>query len=152
LDIIASMQPIHATSDYPMADQYWGKRARWSYNWRIQLDAGARLAFGSDSPVEPFEPLRGLHAAVTRRRANGSPGPEGWIPEARIRLDEAIRAYTQGAAYAGGMEDRLGTLAPGYLADLVVFDHDLYTIEPEALLRTQVVGTMVGGVWQYYSL
>lgn len=149
LDVIASMQPIHATSDYPMADRYWGARSRWSYNARLQLDAGTRVAFGSDSPVEPFEPLKGIYAAVTRRRADGSPGPEGWYPELRLTVDEAIRGYTQGPAYAAGMENRLGQIAPGYLADLVAFDRDLYTIPPDELLIAQVVGTMIGGVWRH---
>jgi predicted amidohydrolase YtcJ len=149
LDLIASMQPIHATSDYQMADRYWGARARWSYNLRAQVDAGAQLVLGSDSPVEPFEPLKGLHAAVTRRRANGLPGPKGWYPEAGLSLDEAIRGYTQGPAYAAGMENRSGMIAPGYLADLVVFDQDLYGIAPDDLLGVRVVGTMVGGVWRY---
>ncbi len=149
LDVIASMQPIHATSDYVMADRYWGSRAKWSYNWRLQLDRGARLALGSDSPVEPFDPLLGLYAAVTRRRADGSPGPDGWYPEARLTLDEAIRGYTLGPAYAAGTEDRQGQIAPGYLADFVAFDRDLYTIPPDDLLKARVVGTMVGGIWRY---
>jgi predicted amidohydrolase YtcJ len=152
LDLIASMQPIHATSDYEMADRYWGKRSQWGYNARLQLDLGARVAFGSDSPVEPFDPLKGIHAAVTRRRADGSPGPEGWYPAARLTLDEAIRGYTQGPAYAAGMEDRLGKIAPGYLADLVAFDRDLYSIAPDDLLNAQVVGTMVGGLWRHFSI
>jgi predicted amidohydrolase YtcJ len=151
LDVIASMQPIHATSDYQMADRYWGARAPWSYNARMQIDMGARVAFGSDSPVEPFEPLKGIHAAATRRRADGSPGPDGWYPEARLTMDEAIRGYTLGPAYAAGMEDRLGMIAPGYLADLVVFDHDLYTVAPDDLLGVQVIGTMVDGTWRYRS-
>jgi predicted amidohydrolase YtcJ len=99
--------------------------------------------------VEPFEPLKGLHAAVTRRRANGLPGPKGWYPESALNLNEAILGYTQGPAYAGGMEDRLGMIAPGYLADLVVFDQDLYAITPDDLLSVRIVGTMVGGVWRY---
>ncbi len=151
LDVIASMQPIHATSDYPMADRYWGARSRWSYNARLQLDMGARLAFGSDSPVEPFEPLKGIHAAVTRRRADGSPGPSGWYPDARLTMDEALRGFTQGPAYAAGMEDRLGMIAPGYLADLVVFDRDLFTTPPDELLAVRVLGTMVGGAWRYQA-
>ncbi|MGQ9850932.1 MAG: amidohydrolase [Aggregatilineaceae bacterium] len=149
LGIIASMQPIHATSDYQMADRYWGARARWSYNWRAQLEAGAVLAFGSDAPVEPFAPLLGIFAAVTRRRPDGSPGPEGWYPEGRLDMDTTLRAFTQGPAYAAGMEHSLGMLAPGYLADLIVLDRDLYTIPPDEILETRVLGTMVGGDWKY---
>src|SRR5262249_34878556 len=107
MDIIASMQPIHATADYRMSDSYWGKRSQWAYNSRLQLKAGARLAFGSDSPVEPFDPIKGIHAAVTRRRADGSPGPDGWYPDARLTMDETLRGFTQGPAYAAGLENRL---------------------------------------------
>lgn len=149
LDIIASMQPMHATADYLMADRYWGvERAPWAYNPRIQLDQGVNVAFGSDSPIDPFEPLRGIHAAVTRQRADGSP-EGGWYPAARLSVEEALRGFTQGAAYAAGQERRLGTLAPGYLADLVLLDRDIFKIEPEGLLDTNVLGTMVDGVWRF---
>ena len=149
LGVIASMQPIHATGDMQAADRYWGARARWSYNWRVQLDAGARLMFGSDAPVEPVEPLWGLHAAVTRRKPDGSPGPDGWRPEGAVSVHEALCAYTTGPAYAAGLEDRLGRLAAGHLADLVVLDADPYRVEPMALRDLKVAGTMVDGVWRY---
>jgi hypothetical protein len=149
LGIIASMQPIHATSDWQMSEQYWGNRARYSYNWRLQIDAGAVLAFGSDAPVEPFEPLKGIFAAITRRRPDGSPGPDGWFPEQRLDMDTALRGFTQGPAYAAGMEDHLGTLAPGFLADLLVLDRDLYAVPPDEILDTQVLGTMIGGEWKH---
>jgi predicted amidohydrolase YtcJ len=152
LGIIASMQPIHATSDYQAADRYWGERSRWSYNIRLQLDQGAPIALGTDSPVEPFEPLKSIFAAVTRRRPDGSPGPEGWYPELRLTMDETIRGFTTGPAYAAGMEDRLGKLAPGYLADLVVLDRDLYQIPSDEILETRVLGTMVGGQWRFGGL
>ncbi len=149
LDIIASMQPLHATSDYVSAERYWGARSQWSYNIRLQIDQGAKIALGSDSPVEPFEPLKGVYAAITRRRPDGMPGPEGWYPELRLTVDEALRGFTLGPAYAAGMEDRLGKLAPGYLADLVVLDHDLYKIDPEDIPDTRVLGTMVDGLWRF---
>lgn len=149
LGVIASMQPIHATSDYEMSDQYWGQRARWSYNWRLQSEAGAVLAFGSDAPVEPFDPLKGIYAAVTRRRPDGSPGPDGWFPEGRLDMDTALRGFTQGPAYAAGLEHDLGMLAPGFLADLVVLDRDLYAVPPDEILETQVLGTMIGGEWKH---
>ncbi|MBN1966687.1 MAG: amidohydrolase [Anaerolineae bacterium] len=149
LGIIASMQPIHATSDWEMAERYWGARARWSYNWRLQIEAGAVLAFGSDAPVEPIEPLKGIFAAVTRCRPDGAPGPEGWFPEARLDMDTALRGFTQGPAFAAGMEHDLGMIAPGFLADLVVLDRDLYAIAPDEILATQVLGTMIGGVWYH---
>jgi predicted amidohydrolase YtcJ len=115
----------------------------------VQLQHGAVLAFGSDAPIESIEPLRGIHAAVTRRRADGSPGPEGWRSQdnARLTVAEAVRGFTEGPAYAAGMEDCLGRLAPGYLADLVVLDQDIFECEPMAILETNVVGTMVGGEW-----
>lgn len=152
LNIIASMQPIHATSDMLAADRYWGARSKWAYNPRLQLDQDVVVAFGSDSPVEPFEPFKGIHAAVTRQRPDGSPGDQGWYPEARVTLDEALRGYTLGPAYTAGMEDRLGKLAPNYLADLVVLDHDLYATPSSDLLNIKVEATMVGGVWRYGGL
>jgi predicted amidohydrolase YtcJ len=147
LGIVASMQPIHATSDMEMADRFWGERSALAYAWRTQLDHGAVLAFGSDAPVESPNPFWGLHAAVTRRRADGSPGPDGWYPSQRLSLENAMQAYTYGAAYAAGMEDRLGKLAGGFLADLVVLDRDPFEVDPDALRETQVVATMVGGAW-----
>ncbi|MBI1278552.1 MAG: amidohydrolase family protein [Anaerolineaceae bacterium] len=152
LNIIASMQPLHATSDMLTADRVWGDRSRLAYNPRVQLDQGVVVAFGSDSPVEPFEPLKGIHAAVTRQRPDGSPGENGWYPEARLTIDEAVRGFTIGAAYAAGMESRLGKLTPGFLADLVVLDRDLYTIDPSDILNAKVVATMLDGVWRYGSL
>ncbi|MBZ0290358.1 MAG: amidohydrolase [Anaerolineae bacterium] len=153
LNIIASMQPIHATSDMQMADSYWGfERSKWAYNPRLQLDQGVVLAFGSDSPVDTFDPFKGIHAAVTRQRADGSPAPEGWYPASRLTFDEALRGYTLGPAYTAGMEDRLGKLAPGFLADLVVLDRDPYAIQPAELLDVKVLATMVDGVWRYGGL
>jgi hypothetical protein len=149
LNLIASMQPIHATSDYEMADLYWGQRAAYSYAIRKQWTAGAVLAFGSDAPVEAVEPLRGLHAAVTRQRADGSPGPEGWYPAERLSLTEALVGYTQGPAFAAYMEDHLGKLAPGYLADLIVLDRDLFALPPSEILAARALGAMVGGVWRF---
>jgi len=129
LGLIASMQPNHAISDMLMADRYWGERANFAYNWRLQLDAGAVLALGSDAPIEPIEPLPNIQAAVTRRRPDGFPGPAGWRSSARgcLTVEEALRGFTTGPAYAAGMEDRLGQLAPGFLADLVVLERDIFT-------------------------
>lgn len=147
LDIIASMQPIHATSDMVTADRYWGDRSKYSYNPRIQIDRGARVAFGSDSPVEPFDPFIGIHAAITRHR-NGLP-VGGWHPEAKLTLDETLLGFTQGPAYAANMENRLGKLAEGYLADLIVIDRDITEIESDEILSINVLGTMVDGEWRY---
>jgi predicted amidohydrolase YtcJ len=149
LNVVASMQPIHATSDMRMADRYWGRRCAGAYALRTQLEAGAPLAFGSDCPVENFNPFWGLHAAVTRRRADGSPGPEGWYPEQRLDVETALRGFTTGAAYAGYMEDRIGSLTPGKLADLVVVDRDIFTVDPMAIRDTVVEATLIGGDWKY---
>jgi hypothetical protein len=147
LDVTASMQPIHATSDMHMADQYWGERAALSYAWRTQLEHGARLAFGSDAPVESPNPFRGLHAAVTRQRADGSPGPQGWRPEQRLTLQEAWQGFTAGPAYLAGMESGLGRLAPQYLADLIVLERDPFAIVSQELVDLRPTATMVGGEW-----
>lgn len=148
LRIIASMQPFHATSDMEMSERYWGRaRSRYAYAWRTQLDQGTVLAFGSDAPVEFPNPFWGLHAAVTRRRADGSPADEGWISEEKISLDEALRAYTTGAAFAAKMEDRLGKLVPSYYADLIVLDQDPYTVAAHELKDLKPLATMIGGRW-----
>lgn len=149
LNVIASMQPIHATSDRTMADRYWGRRSAGAYAWRTQLEAGAVLAFGSDCPVESLNPFLGIHAAVTRRRADGAPGPEGWYPEQRLTVEEAVRGFTLGAAYAGYMEDKVGSLTPGKLADLIVIDRDIFTCDPMDIKDTLVLGTMIGGEWKH---
>ncbi|RLC78634.1 MAG: amidohydrolase [Chloroflexi bacterium] len=145
LSVVASMQPIHAMQDHEMADRYWGDRCATAYAWRSLLETGALLVFGSDSPVEDFNPFVGIHAAVTRRCADGSPGPEGWYPEQRLTVEEAVRAYTLSAARAVGLEDRLGSLSPGKLADLVVLDRDIFECDPMEIVKTEVEATMIGG-------
>ena len=152
LNIIASMQPIHATSDMLMADRYWGKRSAYAYAWHSQLAHGSRLIFGSDAPVESPNPFWGIHAAVTRRGADGSPSAQGWFPEQRLSVVEALQAYTTGPAYAANEEDQLGILAPGYLADLVILNQDPYSTPPEELLNIHPLATMVGGEWVYSGL
>ncbi len=149
LDIIASMQPLHATSDMRMADRYWGPRAELSYALAAQLHAGAHLVLGSDAPVESPNPFLGLHAAVTRRRADGSPGAQGWYPAQRLSLLQALHGFTTGPAYAAGMEDRLGKLAPGYLADLIVLETDPFRCDPHDLQHILPLRTMVGGEWVF---
>jgi hypothetical protein len=147
LGLVASMQPVHAPSDMHMADRYWGGRASQAYACRTQLQHGARLAFGSDAPVEIPNPFLGLHAAVTRQRVDGSPGPGGWYGEQRLTLQEALEGFTIGPAYAAGVEDRLGQLAAGYLADLIVLDDDPFLCDLADLHSLQPVATMIGGVW-----
>ncbi|MCD6290967.1 MAG: amidohydrolase [Anaerolineae bacterium] len=146
LQIIASMQPIHATSDMQMAERFWGpERCRLAYAWHSLLDAGTQLAFGSDAPVESFDVLAGLYAAVTRRRPDGTPGPDGWQPHQRITAEEAVRAYTLGAAYAAGEETIKGSITPGKLADMVVLSHDIITGPAEEIPITRVEATLIDG-------
>jgi predicted amidohydrolase YtcJ len=149
LKIIASMQPIHATSDFLAANRYWGKRSANAYAWRSLLDQGTKLTFGSDAPVESPNPFWGIHAAVTRRRHDGSPGPNGWYPNQRITVHEALSAYSIGAAFAAGMEKHQGKLAPGYLADFVVLDTDPFTCETEQIKDIHPLATMVAGNWVF---
>ncbi len=152
LDVVASMQPIHCTQDMLMAEPRWGSRCAGAYAWRSLLDAGAALAFGSDAPVEDLNVMKGIQAAVTRRRPDGYPGPTGWYGEQRLTVAEAVRAYTTGGAYAGGEEAVKGRLAPGLLADLVVLDEDIFAIDPLAIGRVAVAATMVDGKVEYGSL
>jgi predicted amidohydrolase YtcJ len=149
LGVIASMQPIHATQDMLLADALWGERSMGAYAWRSLLESGAALAFGSDSPVEDLNVMKGIHAAVTRRRADGSPGPDGWYPGQRLTVAEAVYAYTAGAAYASGEEAVKGTLSPGKLADLVVLSEDIFAVDPMAILETEVLATMFDGQFVY---
>ena len=151
LDIIASMQPVHATSDMSMAEKYWGERSALAYAWRTQLSNGAHLAFGSDAPVESPNPFAGLHAAVTRQRADGSPDPLGWYPEQKLNLLEALQAFTLGGAYAANAEDRLGKLTVGYHADLIVLDRDPFVCHPSEILDLSPSATMIGGEWVWQS-
>jgi predicted amidohydrolase YtcJ len=145
LGVIASMQPYHAIDDGRWADKVIGaERARGTYAFRSLLDNGATLAFGSDWFVAPPTPLDGIYAAVTRRTLDGAT-PGGWVPEQKITIDEALRAYTRGAAYSGFADDKLGVLARGKLADLVLLDRDLTRVAPETIAESQVVMTIVGG-------
>jgi predicted amidohydrolase YtcJ len=149
LDLIASMQPIHATSDIDMAEAGWGERSRFAYAWNTLLENGTRLVFGSDAPVDTPNPFAGLHAAVTRQRSNGYPHPDGWYPTERIGLQQALEAYTLGAAYTAGLESRLGMISPGYLADLIVLDTDPFKVPPNSLKDLHPSATMVGGDWVF---
>jgi hypothetical protein len=145
LGIIASMQPYHAVDDGRWAEKRIGhERARTSYAWRSMLDAGAVLAFGSDWPVAPLDPISGIAAAVTRATLDGR-NPGGWFPEQRLTVAEALRAYTQGCAYAAFEEKDKGTISPGKLADVVVLSEDLFQVPPERIKDTRVDITIVGG-------
>jgi predicted amidohydrolase YtcJ len=143
--VIASMQPYHAIDDGRWAEKRIGpERIKTTYAFRSLLDNGAHLAFGSDWTVAPIDPLLGIYAAVTRRTLDGK-NPNGWVPDQKISVEEALRAYTAGNAYGVFAERSRGKLAPGYLADLVVLDQDLTAIPPEAIERASVRATVVAG-------
>lgn len=145
LNVIPSMQPYHAIDDGRWAEKLIGpERARGTYAFRSLLDAGARPAFGSDWFVAPPTPLEGIYAAVTRRTLDDR-NPGGWVPAQKITVDEALRAYTTGAAYAEFMEKDKGMLARGMLADLVLIDRDLTQIPPETIRDARILMTVVGG-------
>ena len=145
LGVIPSMQPYHAIDDGRWADKVIGaERAKGTYAFRSMLDAGARLAFGSDWFVAPPTPLEGIYAAVTRHTLDGG-HPDGWVPEQRITVEEALRAYTAAAAFAGFADQDRGVLRAGMLADLVVIDRDLTRIPPAEIREAQVLLTIVGG-------
>jgi predicted amidohydrolase YtcJ len=152
LDVIASVQPIHATQDMFNVDAYWGKRGELAYAFRTLLNTGARLAFGSDAPVETPNPFVGIHAAVTRRRADGAPSQEGWHPEQKLTVAEAVAGYTTGAAYAESWENQMGSITPGKYADFIVPDQDIFTCDPMAIKDTGVKLTVVGGEIVYSTL
>ncbi len=146
LDVIASVQPTHATSDMYWAEDRLGpERIEGAYAWRSLLGRGARLALGSDFPVEQVDPLLGFHAAVTRQDAERWP-EGGWHPEERLTRHEALRGFTLDAAYSAFQEDDLGSLEPGKLADFVILSQDIMAVRPETLLDTEVVATYLGGV------
>jgi predicted amidohydrolase YtcJ len=147
IGVIASMQPLHADPD-PDTDVWIQRvgpdRAKFAWAWRSLLDAGARLAFGSDWEVVTMNPWAGVHCAVTRQTTNGQP-PGGWIPEQRITVAEAIAAYTIGAAIAGHREKTEGSLEPGKLADLIILSQNPFEADAGKLADTKVLLTMVGG-------
>ena len=145
LDLIASMQPTHATSDMNMAeDRIGGKRLQGAYAWRTFLNQGTRIAAGSDFPIESANPFYGLHAAVTRTDHTGQP-KGGWHSEEAMTLTEALRAFTLDAAYAEHQENTLGSLETGKWADFIIIDRDLFKIAPADIWKIKVDQTWVGG-------
>ena len=147
--IVASMQPTHQTSDRLMAEKRLGiNRLAGAYAWQTVLKSGAKLAFGTDFPVESPNPFPGLSAATSRQDINGLP-PGGWIPSERLALGQALHAYSRGSAYAGFAEDKIGALEPGKWADFILVDRDPSKVDPQSLARTEVLETWVAGkkVW-----
>ena len=151
LGVIASMQPSHASDDMRWADARLGPhRVDGAYAWRWFVDAGVPLACGSDFPVEIVNPFWGIFAGVTRQDANGKPAG-GWHPEQRLTLEETLRGFTAGAAFAGFAENRVGVLKPGMRADVVIVDRDLFEVRPLDLLASRVLTTIIDGVVAYDS-
>ena len=151
LGVIASMQPTHCISDKKFCEKRIGaERVKGAYAWKSLADAGANLAFGTDYQVEPLNPMEGLYAAVTRKERLGEDG-EGWYPGQKIKMQEAIKYYTLGSAYAQFMENRKGMIRPGYLADIVITDKDLLTIPENEIMKTKVDFTITGGKVVYTS-
>jgi predicted amidohydrolase YtcJ len=143
--VIASMQPYHAIDDGRWAEDVIGaERARTTYAFRSLIDSGAHVALGSDWYVAPANPIEGIYAAVTRRTLDGR-NPDGWVPEQKITVEQALRGYTYEGAYASFEEDRKGIIRAGMLADLVLIDRDLKAIPPDTLRDAEVVTTIVGG-------
>jgi len=149
LHVIASMQPSHQTTDMRWAEKRLGpERIKGAYAWRTMLNDGVTLAFGTDWPVEIINPMRGLHACVTRQLPDGTPAG-GWQPQERISMDECIHAYTVGSAYAEFEEGKKCQIVPGQYADIVVLSGDVTKMPPSELLRTTVLYTIVGGREMY---
>ncbi len=147
LHVIASMQPNHLLTDMRWAEARLGEmRATHSYAWAEFMNHGVPLAFGTDYPVEPVAPFRGIYAAVTRKSEDGR---QEYYPQQRLTIEQAIAAYTEGSAYAEFAEKEKGKLAPGMLADFAILDRDLTAIAPDKILGTQVLRTVVGGKTVY---
>jgi len=145
LDVIASMQPYHCIDDGRWAEKRIGhERAKTAYAFRSLIEAGAKVAFGSDWWVAPISPLLGIYAAATRRPVDGS-FPDGWIPEQRVSVEDAVYAYTVGAAYASREEATKGSLTPGKLADIVVLSEDIFSIDPVRIAEVDVELTIFDG-------
>jgi hypothetical protein len=148
--IIASMQPVHQSSDWRMAEARMGlERLGGAYAWRSMIANGVPLAFGSDFPVESPNPFHGLAVAISREDAQGQP-PGGWLPEQKLNLTQALDGFTRGAAFASFAEDRLGTLDRGHLADFILVDRDIFAATPQQVRDTQVLETYLAGrrVWE----
>lgn len=147
--IIASVQPYHAVDDGRWAVRRIGEeRLKTSFAFGSLVRSGAHVCMGSDWPVAPIDPLTGLDAAVNRETLDGK-NPQGWYPEQRVTLAEAMHSYTQEGAYAGFNETQMGLIAPGFLADFVVWDSDFFAIAPHFLTRAKVLRTIVGGVQRF---
>jgi hypothetical protein len=144
LGVVASLQPVHLPGDIPTAERNWGKRCANAYVLRSFLEAGVPLCLGSDAAVETLDPLKGIWAAVCRQRWDGTP-KEGWYPEQKLSVAEAVQGYTLGAAFASGEENLKGSIQTGKLADFTVLDRDLFEVPKEEIRDIKVEMTILGG-------
>jgi predicted amidohydrolase YtcJ len=145
LGVVVSMQPVHCREDMHLVEARLGtERAKFSLAWQSLLKHGATLCFGSDWPVVGFDPVAGIHAAVTRQDAKGNP-TGGWQPQEKLTMEETLRAFTLGSAYAAFWENDLGMIEEGKLADFTVFSRDFFACKPEEILQTNALMTVVGG-------
>jgi hypothetical protein len=151
LGVIPSMQPTHCITDKRFYEKRVGpERSAGAYAWRSLVNAGSLLAFGTDYQVEPLNPMEGLYASVSRKDRLGEEG-EGWFPGQKLTMEEAIKFYTLGSAFAQFMDDRKGMIKSGYLADIVIVDKDLFNIPENEIMKTKVDYTIVGGKVVYAS-
>jgi predicted amidohydrolase YtcJ len=143
--VIAEIQPLFIRADMHVCETLIGtERTAWSYNWKTFLDSGVRVSGSSDAPVEPFEPLYGIYAAVTRKDMDGNPA-EGWLPGQKLSVEEAVKLYTVGSAYTAYEEQYKGRLVAGYLADFIVLSDDIFAVDPDRIKDIQIEQTWVGG-------
>lgn len=149
LDIIASLQPVHAPSDMYIAEKYLGNQSEKAYAYRSMIDTGVKIVCGSDAPVEPVNPFLGLHAAVTRRTQYGLPGSEGWHPEQKISLFEALMGFSHNPAVIASRGDHLGKIAEGYKADFLVLDQDPFKLDPQIIAKLKPCATFIEGKCVY---
>ncbi|HEX8333746.1 MAG TPA: amidohydrolase family protein, partial [Segetibacter sp.] len=151
LGVIPSMQPYHAIDDGRWANKRLeDERLKGTYAFKSLLSNGAQLTFGSDWTVAPLSPLLGIYAAVTRRTTDDK-NPNGWFPEQKVSVEEALKCYTQNNAYAGFMENRVGLLKVGFLADFAVLSDDLFSIQPDQISNVKVLRTVINGKEVYKS-
>jgi predicted amidohydrolase YtcJ len=151
LGVIASVQPYHAIDDGRWAEKRIGlERSKTTYAFRTFLDNGVKLELGTDWAVGPLNPLETIYAAVTRATLDGK-HPEGWFPEQKLKVAEAVEAYTMGAAYAQFQEREKGSITPGKLADVIILSDDIFSMEKTAIQDARVLKTIVGGRVVYSS-
>jgi len=145
LGVSASVQPVFVSTDWELAEKKWGKeRCSRAYAWKSMIDENIRVSFGSDAPFDQLDPMRGIHAAVTRQTPAGNP-PGGWFPGEKISLEECLERFTHTPAWLSRSENRLGSVVEGKLADLTVFEKDLFHEEPETWPSLKVEMTIIDG-------